>query len=348
MSFSVRHETSERFSAFWNRREGESPCLGLQVASSGLVAPPGTGGASHPQQIDVARFLQWHEQKSLESKSLVQDAVWTASPPETVPWAEGMLLHENGSTPVGLVEDDRWTRSYVAILQALTSTSRDRFPVSNATFAGITDLLCRLLGASGVLAAKRVSPRRIVQLSDSLAAGLDRLVGLIDRVGSTKDVFLGGLHLWVPGSGYRYREGRAELFSPEEYGELVLPSVRRFLARFDHVVASLGRTAFHLLDLYLTVPEIDAVELAVGTQKPGFSGLLPLVRRIQDQGKALVIRGSMTEEDLEKAHAELAWNGVYLLLTEETLEEARFWSSYIERWWPLHRSRGYRETRPTN
>lgn len=327
MGFSLTDEKKDKFVAFWQRNGKTCPCIGFQIAGSG-VRPPvsdyrsADAAGSEPSPIDIEALSRWCEGKHAESAAIAQDAVWTASPPPQIRWLERMIAPE-GELP--------WVDSYNTVLAQLVAAADGRYPVATASFSGIVDLMVALVGSATLQELKTRSPQKVADLGGKLSTWAARIMGgaLARPPEVDGGTFLGDLHLWAPGRSYRYQERQAHLFSAEEYRNLVLPSIRSFLRRFDYTVYYVRHDSLHLLDEILPVPEIDACELFVGPQEPAFDDLLPVLRRIQEHGKSLIVRGMIVKEDFERARDELSWKGVYLLLTKETLSEARFWASYL-------------------
>lgn len=329
MDVSLSDTQQERFAAFWNRNSDRCPCVGVQVSASGIRAPLCGAALPEPWLLDIETLRPWYEAKYAEWTEIEQDAVWTAAPPPQFRWLEGMLAPHGEIAEPGSSDRNRWLKSYRKIRGRLGEISGGRFPVADTTFSGIVDLIVHAAGNPGIEAMKSSSPGRIADLA-RLAA--DRVSGLFDGPladGAGSGRFLSGLHLWAPGTVYRYQERSGQLLSAAEYRELVLPSVKSFIGRFDHVVFYARRNVLHLLEVLLPLSEIDAYEIFVGPQEPSFADLLPLIRRIQDSGKSVVVRGMVVQEDVERAREELHWRGIYLLLTKETLGEARFWASHL-------------------
>ncbi len=327
MSFSLTEEKKDKFAAFWERSGKACPCIGFQIAGSGIRPPLGDyrsadAPGSESSLIDIEALIRWCEEKYGESAAIAQDAVWTASPPQQIRWLERMVAPE-GELP--------WVNGYNRVLAQLVAAADGRYPVASASFSGIVDLMVELVGTDTLQELKTKSPQKLADLGENLSAWAARIMGgpMASPPEEDGGTFLGDLHLWAPGRSYRYQERQAQLFSAEEYRTMVLPSIRSFLRRFDYTVYYVRHDSLHLLDEILPVPEIDACELFVGPHEPAFDDLLPVLRRIQEQGKSLIVRGMIVKEDFERARDELSWKGVYLLLTKETLSEARFWASYL-------------------
>lgn len=331
MGFSLSEPQRERYLAFWDRGLSCSPCVGFRVTESGITPPVPNSASTCPWLIRPGSLDEWYEAKYVESARIVQDTVWTAAPPAQIRWTDGMTdgCLVRGTT--SFEPDSEWYGAYSGILSHLTDRANERYPVGNVSLHGITDVLQRTLGSTGLRQLLERDPERFTALASRSGSCLDHAWSALESCVPEVDggSFIAPLDLWAPGRAFRYQELHADLLSAREYQDHVLPSVARLLRGFARTIFFVPFTGFHILDQVLKLPEVGAIEVYIEPDAPVFSDLIPVLRTIQEHGKSLIVRGMVTQEDFECAGGELSWRGVYLLLTKETLGEALFWASYL-------------------
>jgi len=95
------------------------------------------------------------------------------------------------------------------------------------------------------------------------------------------------------------------MIGPEMFRWLVMPEMRREAAFFGNVVYHLdGPGEIQHLDALLEIPEVKAVQWVpiAGLNKPTSGHWIPLLRRIQDAGKALQVYARADELELYREH----------------------------------------------
>lgn len=113
----------------------------------------------------------------------------------------------------------------------------------------------------------------------------------------------------------------ANLISPAQFEAFCLPYLRQEIATMDHVIFHMDgvRVARHL-DQLLALPEIQAIQWVqgVGTDEPILQWL-PLIRRIQEAGKSVVV--DLKLDELEPLMAALRPEGLFLFIPAADAEQ---------------------------
>lgn len=314
----------ELFSRFWKQQAGDRPCIGFQINSSGLTPSP---AAERRSERDPAVFTSWYESKYREALQLRQDAPWTAIPPLRFCHLDTMFGPGENTISV----DSQGFREYLSFLEYLLNLSMGRFPVGASPMCGITDVLNKssIDGTAEHVAHCRGNLQSVKELTASawsIASGLKELALSQNALlyNSQGEHILGFLNMWAPGSLFRYQEHQAGLYDRDLYAQCILPAVVDLLAAFEYTVFYLHSSAYHLLESLLPLKEISAIEIFVNPERHSLTDILPMIRKIRESGKALILRGMLIRDEIE-----LVSSADYLLLTKGTLNEAQFWFNYL-------------------
>jgi hypothetical protein len=318
-------ETSKKlFSRFWKHQAGQRPCMGFQISNIGLTP---TLPAEWSEESDPSAFTPWYESKYRESLQIRQDTPWTAIPPAGLCHL-GTIISPGERT---ISMDSQVFQNYLNFLQYLLTLSMGRFPVGASPMCGITDVLHKSArgGTDQHHARYRNSQQPADELTSSamsIASGLKTLALSQNELlyNGQGEHILGFLNMWAPGPVFRYQEHQAASYSRDQYAECILPAVLDILAAFEYSVFYLHFSAYHLLEILLPLKEISAIEIFVNPERHSLTDIMPMICKIRESGKALILRGMLIRDEIE-----LVSSADYLLLTKGTLNEAQFWFRYL-------------------
>ncbi len=117
------------------------------------------------------------------------------------------------------------------------------------------------------------------------------------------------------GKGHIVQADFSNMISPELFDEFCLPLIRREIEPMDRVIFHLdGKGVARHLDRLLEIEKIDAIQWVqgVGDDEP-LQQWVPLIRRIQDAGKSVVLDFKASE--LEGLIDELRPEGLFLCIS---------------------------------
>ena len=104
--------------------------------------------------------------------------------------------------------------------------------------------------------------------------------------------------LWAPGPIIRMQEDASAVYSPRLCRQLLQPVDRMMARRFAGNFMHLHSTSMFLLDAILEVEEIRCFEINNDAVGPPVAKMVPYFRKVQDAGRPLLIRGSVTPGEL--------------------------------------------------
>ena len=216
---------------------------------------------------------------------------------ESTVWFEPLI--ENWSVPPKLTftpESEFWQKINYLTRNAV-QRAEDRYPVALTDLGGPGDILPLLRGQQELcvdLIEKPVMAKRALhQLLCAWMKMYDELSELLNRYQSGICTWLG---IWSPGRQTTIAIDFSCMVSLTTYREFFLPEVVYQAKSGAHSLYHVdGPGALHHLGLLLDMTELDGIQWSPGAGQPGGTGALgilhwlPVMRRVQQAGKLLVI-----------------------------------------------------------
>jgi hypothetical protein len=125
----------------------------------------------------------------------------------------------------------------------------------------------------------------------------------------------------------RLQEDISAVYSPKVYCDLIQAFDRQIAAEFPYCLIHLHNSSLFLLDYFLEIEEIDVFQINRDVVGMPTEEMIPYLKRVQDQKRRLLIRGSLTKEDLQLMHANLSPTGLILQIV---LDKADATEDFIE------------------
>ena len=344
---------TESYRAFWARDDVRRPLVGFSLVGwfpigEFAACRRWTGDWVSPEMVDPAEFLDDHERMIGEGERVDDDLIRGAGPTQVaVPFVPGIigcrirLLPQNamgvernltleGALKLSLDPENPWYRKYMEFADALAERSAGRFPVSHGAEIGPTDMHAVLRGHSTSIGDLIDEPERTAELLARMG-GIFR--DLNDALWSRLPQFHGGwfdgqYSLWAPGPIARLQEDAIAVYSPTLYRELVQPVDRMLAAHYPCAFMHLHSTSMFLLDGFLEIEELRCFEINLDDVGPPVATMVPHFQAVQKASRSLVVRGSVTPEDLRLLVDSLEPRGLMLLIMVKDMAE-------IERLRPL-------------
>lgn len=336
-----------RYRAFWNRSDVKRPLLGFtragwfpftEFAACRRFAADSIVEAS---QIHPSEFIEDHLRMLREGEEMDDDLIRGACPGQVaIPWLPaslgaplrvlpGNILGEERPLPwyealaVRLDPDGPWFQKYLEFADALVKAAAGRFPVSHSAELGPTDLHALLRCSTQSLMDLTDSPEESEEL---LHRGGEWLRDFTEAIWKRLPLWEGGYFdaqysLWSPGPIIRMQEDATAVYSPRLYRRFVQPVDRMLARHFESCFIHLHSTSMFLLDAFLEIEEIQCYEINNDALGPPVAELIPHLRRVQDRGKPLLIRGSFTPEELRLVVDSLGPRGLFLNIMVRDIAE---------------------------
>jgi hypothetical protein len=118
------------------------------------------------------------------------------------------------------------------------------------------------------------------------------------------------------------QEDATAVYSPELYRKLVQPVDRAIARRFACCFMHLHSTSMFLLDAFLEIEELRCLEINIEPFNMTVEQMVPYYKRVQAADRSLLIRGSVTTDEMKLLLDTLDPRGLYLHIVVESAEEA--------------------------
>ena len=334
---------------FWNRAEVARPLIGFShvgwfpLTYFSACASWQLHEYITPDMLDPEDWFEDYEGLLREGETVEDDMLRGACPiqvafpcflpatlgnrirvlPGNVMGDERKLPWDEALSAARVDRDNPWFRKYIEFAEALVERSNGRYPVSHGAELGPTDLHALLRGHNESLMDLMDDPQRSAELLMQLGYVF---VDFVQELWQAVPLFHGGYfdaqyQLWAPGSIIRMQEDATAAFSPDLYRQLVQPVDRMIAGHFDNAFMHLHTTSMYLLDAILEIEEIACYEINIETFNLSVEEMIPYYRKVQDANRPLLIRGSVSEDEMRILLGEVDPRGLYLHIVAESEQE---------------------------
>jgi len=338
-----------RYRAFWNREKTDRPLVGFSyvgwypleyftACSSWKVDDYIT-----PEMIRPEEWLDDYEGLLREGEEIEDDMIRGACPiqvafpcfipailgckirvlPDNV-LGEELLLSFDKAMEKQMDRHNPWFEKCVEFAKALVSRADGRYPVSHGAELGPTDLHGLLRGHSQSILDLIDNPDE----SAELLMNLGRIfVDYFQEIWKNLPLFHGGYfdaqyQLWGPGPMIRMQEDATAVLSPDLYRKLVQPVDRMIAKQFECSFVHLHSTSMMMLDAFLEIEELRCFEINIESFNIPVKDMIKYYKMVQQAERPLVIRGSLTEDELRLVLDSLDPRGLFLHIMPESKDEA--------------------------
>lgn len=338
----------DRYRAFWDRAKVDRPLIGFTLVGWFPLAyfAPSRGWKIDrrvtPEMIDPEEWLA-DQERLLEEGNVIDDDMLRGACPSQVALpiflpamfganirvlpdnviGEEMKLPMEQALEVRFNADSPWIRKYLEFTDVLVEKAGGRYPVSHGTELGPADLHAVLRGHNESLIDLLDEPERTSTLLEKLGSIFIDFATLVwDRIPR----FHGGYYdaqyqLWSPGPIVRMQEDATAVFSPDLYRRLVQPVDTMIAKRFTNCFMHLHSTSMFLLDAFLEIEELRCLEINLEPLNIPTEEMIPYFREVQDAGRSLLVRGSVTPDEMRLLVDSLDPRGLYIHVVIEKLNE---------------------------
>lgn len=338
----------ERYKAFWNRSEVDRPLVGFSFVGwypleyFSACRSWKVNDYIAPEMLKPDEWLDDYEKLLREGEALEDDMLRGACPiqvafpcfipailgckirvlPDNVigeeqklPWEEALEKRLDLQNP--------WFEKYTQFARALVDRAKGRYPISHGAELGPTDLHALLRGHNECILDLMDEPGQ----SGELLMHLGRVfVDFFQETWKRLPLYHGGYfdaqyQLWAPGPIIRMQEDATAVFSPHLYRKLVQPVDRMIAKQFACNFIHLHSTSMFMLDAFLEIEELRCFEINIEPFNIPVEGMMKYFRMVQDAGRPLLIRGSLTENEARLVMDSLDPRGLYLHIMPKSREE---------------------------
>lgn len=347
--------------AFWNLEKVDRPLIGFTIGA-------GLDSWSYwqynnaaqallnreiilPEEINPNDFID-DQLKYLElSNQVDDDIIRSALPLASVPWMEAILGCNVYSTESHMTckkivdeidlsklnhcsDDNQWVQKYFEFIKIYTDAFSDKYPVAQSIVRGPSDLACAIMGAEDAAMALLTEPERMNNLFAFITDQLEKFLNMnIIHLPKFHDGFvIGQYEIWAPEPAIRIQEDFSNLFSPELYDEFLKQHDQKLAAITNYTLIHLHSSSLFLIEKFLQVSSIRAFQI---TKDPGIaqlSEMMPSLKKIQDTGKPMILKGQFDKNDLQLMKSNLSLNGLCIQPVVKNLNEANLLLPELKSW----------------
>lgn len=227
--------------------------------------------------------------------------------------------------------NNKWWRRTLEIISLACQRSQGEYIVSFTDLGGISDILAHLYGTLNLCIGMLEHPDIIKRAIEWVAGFWLKLYEeQYEILRNYQDGTCGWLAIWAPGKSYPLQEDFSCMISPQMFRDFLLPQLKRQTEFLDHSIYHLdGPGAIQHLDALLELPRLQAIQWVPGAGAPPMREWLPLLKRIQEAGRNLVL--DVTPEDIQPLITNLDIKGLCLRTWCGSKEEAEELLRSVER-----------------
>lgn len=297
------NEIRSRMTAFWAREETERCCVSIRVPVPGWQEPAhgnfyfDTAAADAANRAAMANTVYFGEAFPCVFPyfGTAGIAEYTGCRPTRTPvttWFEPWLTDDGpDASRIGFSHPEAFERQRDAVRE-LVEMSRGEYPVSVTDNAGILDALAAIRGTDELMTDMIADPEFVEE-------GVRRLLPVYTR--TQEELFAlvrennrGCVHswmqLWAPERLAQLQCDLSVMISPDMYARFVLPELEALCAYLEYPVYHFdGQEQIRHLDHLLSVRRLRAIQWTPVAGQPPTSAFLPVLQRIQQAGKNLVL-----------------------------------------------------------
>lgn len=213
--------------------------------------------------------------------------------PDTV-WTDPLPAAADGYPPIRFRREGRWWRWMRDSTLRAAQASQGRYFVMPAWGNHAADNLALIRGSQELMVDIAENPAWVRQaareVSDILIEVHAALWPLVGEAVTGIEGSVNYCSMWSPGKTMGFDCDISCCISPPQFEDLFLPPLVETMRTVDHRIYHLdGTVALQHLDLLLSVPEIQAIQWVPGAGHDAILQWIPLIRRIQQAGKAVLV-----------------------------------------------------------
>lgn len=228
---------------------------------------------------------------------------------------------------------NEWVQRALGLARQLVARSAGRYAVTVGLLEGPSDICAALRGITQLAEDIYTCPNDVRKLAEmaadawvTYARAMHEIVPLYDEGTVTQ------WSIWTPGRGAAFQEDFCTVISPRTYREFFKERDRRLAREVDLFWVHVHAGEVHLVDELLTMDEVRGVQIVHdGDASPPLERVLPVMKRVQERGKCLIVR-KYSPAELEGILPHLSPSGLAIDTYCPTVEAAQRWVKRLEAW----------------
>jgi len=188
--------------------------------------------------------------------------------------------------------DNEWVQRALGLARQLVRRSQGRYAVIPGLLEGPSDICANLRSPTCFACDLYEFPAEAARLLRvAVEAWLEHQAALQEIIPLYDGGTVTQWSVWTPGRGAALQEDFCSVVSPRQYRETFLPLDRELARAADVAWMHIHSGAIHLVDEVLSAEEIRAVQIVQdGVAGPPIADVLPVMQRVQESGKGLIVR----------------------------------------------------------
>ncbi len=249
---------------------------------------------------------------------------------ETSCWAEPWFVGPSDLSRLNSdLQDNAWFPCLVEFTQDLLQFADGRFPVCPPLLRGAGDAAAAMCGLQNLVLALIEHEVWAGELLSHCAKVrlevLQQLQGLIPAWHGTHAAGGYPSKLWTSRTVSYYQDDVASLLNPRLFGEFLLPLARDTKSVADIHFIHLHSSCLYMLDTLLADDTFSVIEvnLDLAGSGPPLPEYLPVLKRVQQAGRPLLLWGEIGSQDWERLENDLQPTGLSIQPIVKSPDEVR-------------------------
>ena len=283
----------------------------------------------------LARAVEWHGTAFPQFSPFPPAAAFFGAHPvftDRTIWHEAVLTDVAEFANVRFHEELPLYRQFLTMLNEVVTLAEGEFAVAMPNLFGPLDLLESLRGGTQLSMDLVDAPELVKQAQQAVLAGWRRVYD--DSLLRLRPQFAGtiacALPVWSPGRCYMAQCDFSAVFSREMFAEFVAPELEAQAMYLDDLLYHLdGPDAARHADVLLKMPCVKAIQWQKGVNGGPTLRWVPLLRRIQAAGKAVLV--DCLPHEVEELCNAMAPEGLYIATAASTTAQAETLKAIVAR-----------------
>ena len=331
-------KTKERMCALWEKEIVDRCCVAIPVSSGPGDYEVITQMSNESTEEEIIKgytdeiFITQHAREKFAKTKYYGDALpcifpnfgtsgyvqYVGSKPtyhtDTI-WLSKILTEPDVEQ---IIFNEKIYKDHLNHVKKLVDLSQNDYLISMPDNCGIIDGLAAIRGSDSLLFDLIDEPEFIEKATQKLIDIQRKTIpGFFDAIKENNDEGSSHawMHLWCPKRVVQVQCDFSVMISPEDYKRFVVPELEATAEWTDYAVYHLdGKEQIRHLDAILSVDAIKMIQWTPVAGQPPTSDFIPVLQRIQKNGKGLVLL--LQAWEVEKVITELSSKGLQIVVND--------------------------------
>lgn len=206
-----------------------------------------------------------------------------------------------------------WSKVMDKVLARAVLAADDKIGVRQLHLRGIIDMLAAYLGEERLCLSAYDNGKALRKLSEKFT---DLYIKIVQRGFMLRKSWQGGFvsswGLFAPGQLLDYQIDASNLVSAQMYEQHFLEFDKQIIDAFEYTLIHVHACGVHIIKSLLKLDNLRVIEISLDreTGQIDISAIVNIAQSIQDSGKAALIYGELTENELAMFTRHLSSNGL--------------------------------------